>query len=172
MLWYHCIIPSWWVTFWTHPETIPVGQFFQRWIKSIQARRKGRLRARLWSTAGVDCSHWIKQSMTAPSCTAIVLLKNGTGRQRLKMSHFDLCRFKAIPDLSSTIFFYTVAAFDCFFSYFNLIIHPWRWAATAKLPPTSQLVWRPVKWMATEGVTASMTPVCVKAANFHSLPRR
>ena len=40
------------------------------------------------------------------------------------MSHFDLRRLKAIPDLPSTIFFYTLAAFDYFFSYFNLIIYP------------------------------------------------
>ena len=31
----YCIIPSCWVTFWTHSETIPVGQFFWGWIKSI-----------------------------------------------------------------------------------------------------------------------------------------
>ena len=32
----HCrIIPLCPVTFWTHPEIIPVGQFFRRWIKSI-----------------------------------------------------------------------------------------------------------------------------------------
>ena len=39
-------------------------------------------------------------------------------------SHFDLRRFKAIPDLPPTILFYTLAAFDFFFSYFNLIIYP------------------------------------------------
>ena len=38
-----------------------------------------------------------------------------------KMSHFDLV--KAIPDLPSTILLYTLAAFDCFFSYFNLIVY-------------------------------------------------
>ena len=32
--------------------------------------------------------------------------------------------FKAIPHLSSRIFFYTLAAFDHFSSYFNLIICP------------------------------------------------
>ena len=32
--WY-CIVPRCSVTFWTHPEIIPVGQFFRRWIKSI-----------------------------------------------------------------------------------------------------------------------------------------
>ena len=32
---YYCIIPLFWVTFWTHPEIIPVGQFFRRWTKSI-----------------------------------------------------------------------------------------------------------------------------------------
>ena len=33
----HCIVgvPRCSVTFWTHPEIIPVGQFFRRWIKSI-----------------------------------------------------------------------------------------------------------------------------------------
>ena len=31
----YCIIPLGWVTFCTHPEIIPVGQFFRRWIKSI-----------------------------------------------------------------------------------------------------------------------------------------
>ena len=31
---------------------------------------------------------------------------------------------KAIPDLPSTIFFSTLAAFDYFFSYISLIIHP------------------------------------------------
>ena len=31
----YCIVPRWSVTFWTHPEIIPVGQFFRRWIKSI-----------------------------------------------------------------------------------------------------------------------------------------
>ena len=40
------------------------------------------------------------------------------------MSHFDLRRVKAIPDLHSRIFLYTLAAFDYFFSYFNLIIYP------------------------------------------------
>ena len=40
------------------------------------------------------------------------------------MSHFDLRLLKAIPDLPSTIFFYTLAAFDYFFSYFDLIIYP------------------------------------------------
>ena len=39
------------------------------------------------------------------------------------MSHFDLRRFKAIPDLPSTIFFYALAIFDYFFSYCNLIIY-------------------------------------------------
>ena len=42
----------------------------------------------------------------------------------LKMSHFDLRRFKATPDLPSRFFFYTLAAFDYFFSYFSLIICP------------------------------------------------
>ena len=40
------------------------------------------------------------------------------------MSHFDLRRFKAIPDLPSRIVFYTLAAFDYFFSYFDLIVYP------------------------------------------------
>ena len=40
------------------------------------------------------------------------------------MSHFDLSRIKAIPDLPSRISFYKLAAFDYFFSYFNLIIYP------------------------------------------------
>ena len=40
------------------------------------------------------------------------------------MSHFDLRLFKAIPDLPSRIVFYTLAAFDYFFSYFNFIIYP------------------------------------------------
>ena len=41
------------------------------------------------------------------------------------MSHFDLRRFKAIPDLPSRIcFFYTLAAFDYSFSHVNLIIYP------------------------------------------------
>ena len=40
------------------------------------------------------------------------------------MSHFDLRRFKAISDLPSRIFLYTLAAFDYFFSYFNLIVYP------------------------------------------------
>ena len=31
----YCIVPRCSVTFWTHPETIPVGQFFRWWIKSI-----------------------------------------------------------------------------------------------------------------------------------------
>ena len=48
----------------------------------------------------------------------------GTGRKSLKMNHCDPRRFKAIPDLPSTIFFYTSTAFDYFFFYFNLIIHP------------------------------------------------
>ena len=29
------IVPRCLVTFWTHPEIIPVAQFFRRWIKSI-----------------------------------------------------------------------------------------------------------------------------------------
>ena len=33
-IWY-CIVPRCSVTFWTHPDIIPVGQFFRRWIKSI-----------------------------------------------------------------------------------------------------------------------------------------
>ena len=40
------------------------------------------------------------------------------------MSHFDLRRFKAIPDLPPSMFFYTLAASDYFVSYFNLIIYP------------------------------------------------
>ena len=40
------------------------------------------------------------------------------------MSQFDLRRFKAIPDLPSRMFFYTLAAFDYFFSYFTLIVYP------------------------------------------------
>ena len=40
------------------------------------------------------------------------------------MSYFDLRRFKAIPDLPSRIFFHKLAAFDYFFSYFDLIIYP------------------------------------------------
>ena len=40
------------------------------------------------------------------------------------MSHFDLRRCNAIPDLPSRIFFCTLAAFDYFFSYFNSIIYP------------------------------------------------
>ena len=32
---YTGIVPRCSVTFWTHPEIIPVGQFFRRWIKSI-----------------------------------------------------------------------------------------------------------------------------------------
>ena len=31
----YCIVPRCSVTFWTHPKIIPVGQFFRRWIKSI-----------------------------------------------------------------------------------------------------------------------------------------
>ena len=31
----YCFVPRCSVTFWTHPEIIPVGQFFRRWIKSI-----------------------------------------------------------------------------------------------------------------------------------------
>ena len=31
----HCLVPRCSVTFWTHPEIIPVGQFFRRGIKSI-----------------------------------------------------------------------------------------------------------------------------------------
>ena len=30
-----CIVPRCSVIFWTHPEIIPVGQFFRRWMKSI-----------------------------------------------------------------------------------------------------------------------------------------
>ena len=40
------------------------------------------------------------------------------------MSHFDLRPFKAISDLSSRIYFRTLAAFDYFFFYFSLIIYP------------------------------------------------
>ena len=33
---YYCyIVPRCLVTFWTHPEIIPLGQFFRRWIQSI-----------------------------------------------------------------------------------------------------------------------------------------
>ena len=31
----YCIVPPCSATFWTHPEIIPVGQFFRRWIQSI-----------------------------------------------------------------------------------------------------------------------------------------
>ena len=31
----YCNVPRCSVTFWTHPEIIPVGQFFRQWIKSI-----------------------------------------------------------------------------------------------------------------------------------------
>ena len=40
------------------------------------------------------------------------------------MSHFDLRCCKAIPDLPSRNVFYTLAALDYFFSYFNWIIYP------------------------------------------------
>ena len=40
------------------------------------------------------------------------------------MSHFDLRRFEAIPDLPFENFFHTLPAFDHFFSYSNLIIYP------------------------------------------------
>ena len=32
---YYCVVPRCSVTFWTHRESIPVGQFFRRWIRSI-----------------------------------------------------------------------------------------------------------------------------------------
>ena len=32
---YYCIVPRCSGTVWTHPEIIPVGHFFRRWIKSI-----------------------------------------------------------------------------------------------------------------------------------------
>ena len=35
ILWCYCIVPWCSVAFWTHSEIIPVGQFFRRWIKSI-----------------------------------------------------------------------------------------------------------------------------------------
>ena len=31
----YCVVPRRSMYFWTHPEIIPVGQFFRRWIKSI-----------------------------------------------------------------------------------------------------------------------------------------
>ena len=31
----YCFVPRCPATFWTHPEIIPVGQFFRRWIQSI-----------------------------------------------------------------------------------------------------------------------------------------
>ena len=31
----YCFVPRCSVPFWTHPEIIPVGQFFPRWIQSI-----------------------------------------------------------------------------------------------------------------------------------------
>ena len=31
----YCFVPRRSVTFWTHPEIIPMGQFFRRWTKSI-----------------------------------------------------------------------------------------------------------------------------------------
>ena len=40
------------------------------------------------------------------------------------MSHFDLCRFKAIPDLSCEFFCCGLAIFDHFSFYFDLIICP------------------------------------------------
>ena len=40
------------------------------------------------------------------------------------MSHFDLRRFNAIPDLSLKIFFYALTTSDSFLSYFDLIIYP------------------------------------------------
>ena len=40
------------------------------------------------------------------------------------MSHFDLRRFKAIPDLPLRILFYASAVFEYFISYFNLIVYP------------------------------------------------
>ena len=35
LVYIYCIVPRCSVTFWTRPEIIPVGQFFRRWIKSI-----------------------------------------------------------------------------------------------------------------------------------------
>ena len=32
---HYCFVPRCLVTFWTHPEIIPVGQFLRRWIQSI-----------------------------------------------------------------------------------------------------------------------------------------
>ena len=40
------------------------------------------------------------------------------------MTHFDLCRFKAIPDWPLRNFYYMLAAFNYFFSYSDLIIYP------------------------------------------------
>ena len=130
-------------------------------VSCIQARREGRFRTGLWSTAGANGTHLINQSMDEPSRKNSSLPKNvtwnwiftksrclhwitqdrrlnqprfcsselnferkGTGSKSLKMSHFDLRGLKAIPDLPSTIFFYTSTAFDYFFFYLILIIYP------------------------------------------------
>ena len=42
----YCIVPRCSVIFWTHPEIIPVGQFFRQWIKSINQ-----------SSADFHCKH-------------------------------------------------------------------------------------------------------------------
>ena len=39
----YCIVPRCSVTFWIHPEIIPVGQFFRRWIKWMNQSIKRRL---------------------------------------------------------------------------------------------------------------------------------
>ena len=65
-----------------------------------------------------DCIIWLSQLNFEGYAV------QGTGRKSLKMSHSDLRRFNAIPDLSSRIFPYTLVAFDRFFSYCNLIIYP------------------------------------------------
>ena len=39
------------------------------------------------------------------------------------MSHFDLRRFKAIPDCVFENYLLSIEAFDCFFFHFNLSTH-------------------------------------------------
>ena len=41
---HNCFVPLWClVPFWTHPEIIPVGQFFRRWMKSINQSIKNEV---------------------------------------------------------------------------------------------------------------------------------
>ena len=62
---HYCIVPRCSVTFWTHPEIISMGQFFRRWIKSINQsinqsiKNDNKFPQRWWNHFALDPFDWL-----------------------------------------------------------------------------------------------------------------